>query len=95
MTDQDHAECPDVGTLVDRLAQDLLGRHIGKSPGGGDGLGGAGAGDDTGQAKVHNLGDAGLGDDDVGGFYVAMDDMGGVCGGKAASNLSGKVEPFR
>ncbi|MEZ5354708.1 MAG: hypothetical protein R2762_18900 [Bryobacteraceae bacterium] len=43
----------------------------------------------AGQTEVEDLDDAGIGDDDVGGFEIAVDDSGGVRGGEPAGDLGG------
>src|SRR5262249_56865416 len=92
---EDDGEGPDVGTPVYGFAENLLGGHVGEGSRGGNGLCGTGAGDDASEAEVDNFGHAGLGDDDVGWLYVAVDDVGGVGGAEAASDLDVDVERLR
>jgi len=87
---EDGAKRENVAAAVELLALDLLGRHVLESAddgaffcngrrgrGVGEGDGGDGRGDGLGKAKVEKLG-AGLGEHDVAGFEIAMNDAGAV-----------------
>ena len=55
---------------------------------------GAGAGDDSSEAKVDDFCRAGFGDDDVGRLDVTVNDVLRVGGAEAASNLDRQIESF-
>jgi hypothetical protein len=89
---KNYAERPNVAALIDGFAQDLLRRHIRKRPGRGDTLRGARAGHHAGQPEVHNLRHVFIGNDDVGGLDVAVDDAVCVGGAEAARNLHREIQ---
>ena len=84
----------DVGTLVDDLAHELLGRHVGRGAHDGAGLGHA-AGFDACDAEIGDLGLADIvGDHDVGGLDVAMDDAASVAERETGEDLAHEAEGF-
>src|ERR1700685_147548 len=101
---KDDAEGKDVGASVERLAEDLLGRHVGDSA---DGAAGTGefagvercdgvlrwvARDDFCEAEIENLGGAPRGDENIGGLDVAMPDAFAVSGVEPVGDLDGDGE---
>ena len=89
---EDDPQGPDVGSGVDVLAEELLGRHVGDGPDGAAGPGQAGLAGDLGQAEIGDPGDALLRDEDVGRLDVAVDDAVRMGGGQAVGDLGGEGE---
>ena len=88
---EDDAEAVDVGAGVDRLALDLLGRHV---LGGADheaGLGEVGALGRLGDAEVGHLHPAVAGEQHVGRLDVAVDEPGPVGGVEGLGHLGGQA----
>ena len=98
---EDHAEAPDVGTVIDRLAAGLLRRHVG---GGShhDALSRAGNRGHVrlvrgrrphlGEAEIEHLHVIARADEDVGGLDVAVDDARGMRGVQRVGDLDAHVE---
>ena len=84
---ENNADGKNVGAMVLRVALDLLGREIG---GCADQTGGAGnLSGKAGDAKVAEFDLAIVGDKDVSGFYIAMDDAGFVGAAQGAGEVAG------
>ena len=81
------AERVDVRPLGRRLATGLLGAHVLDRPQGRPGQRHLGLGDRPGDPEVGHLDPAVLGEEDVPGLDVAMDDPPGVGGGQRAGDL--------
>ena len=81
--------------MVQRFAHGLFGGHVRRGSRSANALLRAGAVDHAGQPEIHNFGHAAIGDDDVRGFNVAMDDMTGVRFGEPARYLTTDVESLR
>ena len=100
--EEDDAEREDVGAVIERLASQLLGRHVGDRPGEIGVQGGRAAlvpadhrgkgKEDAGQAEVEDLDRARRVDHDVLGLEVAVDDAAGVGGGHRARQGQGDLE---
>ena len=89
---KNYAQRPNVGALINRFAENLLGSHVGEGPGRRETLRGASAGHHTGEPKVHNFSYIVFCDDDVGRFNIAVDDVLRVSRAQATGNLDGKVQ---
>jgi len=90
---EDAADGVGVGAAIDRLATDLLGRHVGGRADDGVGAGqAAGVDQQLGDAEVHHLDLADAGDGDVVRLEVAVDDVVGVGGADRGEELLGYVE---
>ena len=98
---EDNAEGEEVAAGVEEFAAGLLGRHVGDGAEGGAGaselvaFGDAGfggvagsSGIDAGEAEVEDFGLAGGGDEDVGGFDVAVEDAFAMGGFEGVGELS-------
>ena len=90
---EDAADGVGVGAAVDRLAADLLGRHVGGRADDGVGAGqAAGVDEQLGDAEVHHLDLAEAGDGDVVRLQVAVDDVVGMGRADRREELLGDVE---
>ena len=96
---QHHAETEDIAALVHRLAAHLFGRHVpgrsqdGARGGAGERLAGiAFAGHLLGEAEIQDLGAPVMGEHDVLGLEVAVDDGSGVSGGQPIGHLPGEFQ---
>ena len=85
----DHAEAVDVGPVVHLLAENLFRRHVLRRADHVAGLGelGVGMGGDGGHAEVHDLEQALVVDQDVGGLQVAVHDADLVGDGHAGGDV--------
>ncbi len=81
-----HAQREDVGAPVLRLPLPLLRGHVGRGSGQADGLP-----EEVGQAEVHHLHAARLGEEDVAGLEVAVQEPGSVGVGQRAGHLAAHV----
>ena len=86
-------EAEDVAAVVFFVVDDFFGGDV---VGGGPDLAGliAAAIDEEGEAEVHDFGGAGLGEEDVGGFDVAMDKGELLGGAEAFGDLAADAEGF-
>ena len=84
---EDQADAENVGALVERAAQSLLGRHVFHGADDGAGLGQAGIAKRARQAEVHHHDAAVLVAHDVLGLQVAMDHAFGMGGVERAADL--------
>ena len=104
---ENQAKRKNVGASVEGFAAGLLGRHVGErahsDAGFGELLGslrgivGSRVGVKFGEAEVEDFGMIAFGDEDVGGFDIAMDDALGVSGVESVGNFDGereKIESF-
>ena len=105
---EDDAEGKKIGARVEGFAEDLLGGHVGdgaeSAAGAGevvriDGICADGCyvravqlGGDFGEAEVEDFGVAAFGDEDVGGFYVAVNDAFCVSGVQGVGDFDAEVE---
>ena len=89
-----HAQRPDVRAAAGRQALGLLGRHVGGRSQHGRGLCEPRLFSQLGQAEVHDLDLAFLGQHEVGGFDVTMDDLFLVRRFEALGGLDGNVQGF-
>ncbi len=85
-----HAERPDVGAPVGRLATDLLRRGVGEGADGGPGTGQPRHPGAVGEAEVEDLHPPVGGEEEVGGLDVAVHDAAGVGGAQARRDLAGE-----
>ena len=84
---EDQADAENVGALVERAAQSLLGRHVFQRADDGAGLGHAGIAERARQAEVHHHDAAVLVAHDVLRLQVAMDHAFGMSGVERAADL--------
>ncbi len=87
-----YAQRPDIATLIDGFAEDLLGSHVGERPGGRDALRSAGRGNNPSEAKVNDLGNIILGDDNIRRLDVTMHDVARMSRAQPFCDLDGQVE---
>lgn len=105
--EEDGSEGGDIAAMVERFAERLFGRHVGRRAEDAAGHGeNAGYGEilllvfrvrgsrHLGEAEVQHFDEACGGDHDVAGFEIAMDDPAGVSPGDAESRLMGVAEEF-